>query len=102
MLNTAEKQYSKWKTRSPFILFAWQRGELFFALLDKVTEAPSSQLQVSQLALLVKNLPASAGDVKRHGFDPWVRKFPWRRAWQPTPLFLPWKILWKRKEAGGL
>ena len=25
---------------------------------------------------------------KRHGFDPWVRKIPWRRAWQPTPVFL--------------
>ena len=23
------------------------------------------------------------------GFDPWVRKIPWRRAWQPTPVFLP-------------
>ena len=22
------------------------------------------------------------------GFDPWVRKIPWRRAWQPTPVFL--------------
>ena len=26
---------------------------------------------------------------KRHGFDPWVRKILWRRAWQPTPGFLP-------------
>ena len=25
---------------------------------------------------------------KRHGFYPWIRKIPWRRAWQPTP-FLP-------------
>ena len=25
---------------------------------------------------------------KRHGFDPWVRKIPCRRAWQPTPVFL--------------
>ena len=25
---------------------------------------------------------------KRHGFNPWVRKIPWRRAWQPTPVFL--------------
>ena len=41
----------------------------------------------SQVALVVKNLPASAGD-KRHGFDPWVRKIFWRRAWQPTPVFL--------------
>ena len=26
---------------------------------------------------------------KRWGFDPWVRKIPWRRAWQPSPVFLP-------------
>ena len=26
---------------------------------------------------------------KRCGFDPWVRKIPWRRAWQPIPVFLP-------------
>ena len=26
---------------------------------------------------------------KRHTFDPWVRKITWRRAWQPTPIFLP-------------
>ena len=27
----------------------------------------------------------------RHGFDLWVRKIPWRRKWQPTPVFLPGK-----------
>ena len=26
---------------------------------------------------------------KRGGFNPWVRKIPWRRKWQPTPVFLP-------------
>jgi len=26
---------------------------------------------------------------RRSGFDPWVGKIPWRRAWQPTPVFLP-------------
>ena len=26
---------------------------------------------------------------ERRGFNPWVRKIPWRRAWQPTPVFLP-------------
>jgi len=25
---------------------------------------------------------------KRRGFHPWIRKIPWRRAWQPTPVFL--------------
>ena len=38
---------------------------------------------VSQMALVVKNLPANAGDKKRHGFSPWVR-----RSWQPTAIFL--------------
>ena len=26
---------------------------------------------------------------KRLGFGPWVGKIPWRRAWYPTPVFLP-------------
>ena len=25
---------------------------------------------------------------KKCGFGPWVRKIPWRRAWQPTPVSL--------------
>ena len=43
----------------------------------------------TQLCLLVKNLPANTGDIKRHRFDPWVEKIPWRTARQPTPVFLP-------------
>ena len=43
----------------------------------------------SQVALVVKNLPANAGDVRdTRGFDPWVRKMLWRRTWQPTPGYL--------------
>ena len=26
---------------------------------------------------------------RRRRFDPWVGKIPWRRKWQPTPVFLP-------------
>ena len=26
---------------------------------------------------------------RRPRFDPWVRKIPWRREWQPSPVFLP-------------
>ena len=26
------------------------------------------------------------------GFDPWVRKIPWKRKWQPTPILLPGKF----------
>ena len=28
---------------------------------------------------------------RRPGFEPWVEKIPWRRTWQPTPVFLPGK-----------
>ena len=43
----------------------------------------------SQVALVVKNLPVNAEDIRDSGFDPWVGKIPWRRLWQPTPVFLP-------------
>ena len=42
----------------------------------------------SQVALVVKNPPANAGRLKRHKFDPGVGKIPWRKEWQPTPVFL--------------
>ena len=32
----------------------------------------------SQVMLVVKNPSANKGDVKRHSFDPWVGKIPWR------------------------
>ena len=37
---------------------------------------------------------------KRHRFDPWVRKIPWRRNWQPTPIFLPEKFRGQRSLKG--
>ena len=43
----------------------------------------------SQVVLLVKNSPTNAGDVKRHGFDPWLRNILWRMAGQITPVLLP-------------
>ena len=39
------------------------------------------------MVLEVKNLLANARDVKKGGFNPWVGKIPWSRAWQPTPVF---------------
>ena len=37
---------------------------------------------------------------KRHRFNPWVGKIPWRRKWQPTPAFLPGKFHGQRSLAG--
>ena len=55
------------------------------------------------------NEPAcQSSKLKSPGLDPWVRKIPWRRKWQPNPVFLPgeshgWRSLagyspWGHKE----
>ena len=48
---------------------------------------------------MVKNPCANAGD-RRHGFNPCIRKMPWRRAWQPTPVFLSGESHGQRSLAG--
>ena len=42
----------------------------------------------------------SACQCRRREFNPWVRKIPWRRKWQPTPVFLPGKFYGQRSLAG--
>ena len=47
--------------------------------------------------MLLKGIPGGTSSKEsicqcrrqRHGFDAWVGKIPWRRAWPPTPVFLP-------------
>ena len=42
----------------------------------------------------------SACQCRRHGLGPWVGKIPWRRKWQPAPVFLPGKSQGQRSPAG--
>jgi len=44
----------------------------------------------SLVAKVVKNLPA----VQETWVHPWVWKIPWRKAWQPTPVFWPGESSW--------
>ena len=48
----------------------------------------------------VKNLPAVQKNCRKHSFDPWVGQIPWRRKWQPTPVFLPVKFHEQRSLVG--
>ena len=50
----------------------------------KLYYSPVSCLQAS----LVAQLKRICLQCRRHRFDPWVGKIPWRRKWQPTPLSL--------------
>ena len=48
-----------------------------------------------------KEHPCQCRRWKRHGLDPsWVGKIPWRRTWQPTPVFLPGESHGQRSLAG--
>jgi len=50
-------------------------------------------------------LPGNSAGKKIHpqcgrpGFHPWVGKTPWRRAWQPTPVFWPGESPWTEEPA---
>ena len=50
----------------------------------------------SLMAQRLKCLPA----MWETGFDPWVEKIPWRRKWQPTPVFLPGESHGRRSLVG--
>ena len=56
-------------------------------------------LWASQVALVVKNPPAKAGGVRDTGSILGQGRFPWRRAWQSTPVFLSGKSYGQRSLA---
>ena len=72
------------------------------------------RLQISQATfssickLIAKGFPGGSllkkknftGQCRRRKFDLWVRKIPWRRKWQPTPVFLPGESYGQRTLVG--
>ena len=46
-------------------------------------------IQIQEVPQLPMWLSGEEPAYRRLRFDPWVRKIPWRRKWQPTPVFLP-------------
>ena len=47
-----------------------------------------------------KESPCQCRRSKRGVFGPWVREIPWRRRWQPAPVFLPGKSHGQRRLVG--
>ena len=45
---------------------------------------------------MVKNPP----EMWESGFYPWVGEIPWKRVWQPTPVFLPGESPWTEEPNG--
>ena len=80
---------------------SWVKGSLSFPLKEEkmialhIFRSPRThELTLCLPVLGVRGLPwsrsgkESACQYRRPWFDPWVGKIPWRRAWQPTALFL--------------
>ena len=88
-------------TRTPVSLQQIKNGKVFFLQWRSMSvdnyhprrwresESPLSssfpEPPWSSLHLWVKNPPANTGNGGGGGFNPWVRKIPWRHKWQPTP-----------------
>ena len=66
---------------------------------DLFTPSPGSRVGVPGGAS-GKEPTCQCRRLQRHGFDPWVRKVPWRRKWQPTPVYLPGKSQGQRALVG--
>ena len=77
-------------------IFSPKLANKFNVIQTKFPGFPAWNSKAS-LAQTVKNPPA----MWRPGFYPWVRKIPWKRAWQPTPVFLSGESPWTG-EPGGL
>ena len=62
--------------------------KLIFNFIHKYTLVYSVCYTASQVSLVVNRLPANAVDIREAGSIPGSGRSPWRRAWQPTPVFL--------------
>ena len=77
------------------------------AIVHRVAKSQTRLKWLSRHALSFMGLPwwlsgkESSCQNKRCRFDPWVGKIPWRRRWQPTPVFLPRKSHRQRSLVGS-
>ena len=83
------------------------QGELVLIFVLSFISISTSGMQFLEEIYLEVGLPQwlsgekSTCQCRRNRFNPWVRKIPWRRVWQPTPVFLPGESPWTA-EPGGL
>ena len=79
-------------------LLHWIHHKVFLALFQKYLLNPSSSLHFYYITTVSGKEPSC--QCRRCGFDPWIRKNPWRRKWQPILVFLPRKSHGQRSLEG--
>ena len=70
------------------LLFEWKEYINFYFLTTLAIRGGKDLLTISK-STSDKETTCQWRRHKRLRFDPWVRKIPWMRAWQPTSVFLP-------------
>ena len=97
---------SSWNSTSVLSIHYWfQRDEKQFAFPDLMYVyrilALNGTLEVGLWGFPGgSSVEESTCQCRRHEFDPWVGKIPWRQKWCPTPVFLPEKSHGQRNLAG--
>ena len=79
-VQNSEEEKGTWNSTSVLLSFLCLTRQLTIPTLWAVLEGKIGQCMV--------------------GFDPWVGKIPWRKEWQPTPVFLPGEFHGQRRLAG--
>ena len=65
------------------------RDSALFSVADRLRLEEEVEACKTHFQHLMKSMENGVWQCRRPGFDPWVSKIPWRREWQPTPVFLP-------------
>ena len=74
-----------------FVCFLWSETKMSWLIVSLSKSNPFFLWNQHFICIhlfyvgLIKNLPS----IRRPGFDPWVRKIPWRRERLPIPVFWP-------------
>ena len=80
------KESKKARTSQDFLcLGTWMNNDRELRRQSKY----GGKVMSAKVNLSLKGLQDIPCQCRRQGLDPWVKKTPWRRKWQPTPIFLP-------------
>ena len=91
----ATMRVAAWEAASQIALRVLQSGSGGKSIYKVLVKGEFSAMKDS----FYKRFPGSSDSKSvclqcgRPGFDPWIGKVPWRRKWQPTPVFLPGESL---------
>ena len=93
--------FYKWSCRNQHLFYRWSSGSM-----TRVTELERGKARIWPQLYRLWGFPGGTSDkesawqCQRHRFDPWVRKIPYSRRWQCTPVFLPGKFHWHSRLVG--